>query len=134
MITLSFLSCNEIPETWDEMDLKQIAIEIHNEVGQARADDISQCRILPIGTKPCGGPWGYLVYSKKESNQKRLETLVDYYDKLDKIRNEEEGRISTCEVATPPILELREGKCHGTGRYAWNPGYILDFNDIDMDL
>lgn len=124
-------SCSEIPEIQQDMNLEEISIEINAEVGDANAEDLSQCNILPIGAKPCGGPWGYLVYSTQESNTARLKTLIERYDKLDEIRNKEEGRNSTCDVSSPPELELRNGQCHGEGGYAWNPGFILEVNGIE---
>ena len=127
---LFFGDSNSSPKI-EEMNLEEVAKAIDQEVGKARADRVSQCAILPIGAKPCGGPWGYLVYSKKESNESRLKKLIERYDKLDEIRNIEEGRVSTCDVAQPPDLIIENGSCKGDGAYAWNPGYILDRNGIE---
>lgn len=114
-----------------EMDLEQTAIAISKEVGEAKADDVSHCDILPIGDKPCGGPWGYLVYSKQASTDSTLKRLVERYNELDKIRNEEDGIMSPCDMAQPPTLTLENGSCKGEGSYAWNPGYILERNNIN---
>lgn len=114
-----------------DMDLEDIAVAIDEEVGNAEADHISQCDIKPIGAKPCGGPWGYLVYSKKVSSESTLDNLIERYNKLDEIRNVEEGLASTCDVAQPPDLTLKNGTCFGDGHYAWNPGDILVINGIE---
>lgn len=117
----------------NEMTLEEVALAIDREVGNADASSLNQCRLIPIGDKPCGGPWGYLVYSTEESDVATIESLVEKYNKLDRIRNEKEGRMSTCDVATEPELTLTEGACRGVGNYAWNPGEILKFNDIDNE-
>lgn len=114
-----------------KMTLEEVAKKIDQHVGQAPADRVSQCSILPIGAKPCGGPWGFLVYSKKESSETTLKKLIERYDELDEIRNIEEGRASTCDVAQPPDFTLENGFCKGEGPYAWNPGQILKWNGIE---
>jgi hypothetical protein len=115
----------------EDMNLEEAALAINNEVGSAKAEEVEYCRILPIGAKPCGGPWGYLVYSKEASNESRLKRLIERYDKLDEIRNIEEGLVSTCDVAQPPDLTVKNGSCKGEGAYAWNPGEILERNGIE---
>lgn len=114
-----------------DMNLEETAKAIDKEVGEARAKHISQCDILPIGAKPCGGPWGYLVYSGQNSSESTLKKLIERYDKLDKIRNTEEDRFSTCEMAAEPTLTIENGSCKGEGSYAWNPGHILERNGIE---
>lgn len=116
-----------------EMNLEETAIAIDREVGEANADDILHCDMLPIGDKPCGGPWGYLVYSKQAIDESRLKDLAERYNELDKIRNEEEELISPCDMAQPPKLTLEKGLCRGEGSYAWNPGYILERNNINIE-
>lgn len=131
LFALSALSCTEMPADWDDMDLEDIAREIDKEVGEAPANRVSLCKTIPIGAKPCGGPWGYLVFSESKSNESKLNSLVAIYNDLDEERNKKESRVSTCEMISAPPLELKDGKCHGTTRYAWNPGDILKLNNLD---
>lgn len=114
-------------------DLQQIAILIDHEVGDAAASNLNSCDLIPIGAKPCGGPWGYLVFSKEISNRNELETLAETYTELDHIRNIEEGRFSTCDIARVPALTIKEESCHGINGHAWNPGDILTRAGIDKD-
>lgn len=126
-----FFGDSESSSRIEDMNLEEVAIAINNEVGEAKAEQLEHCNILPIGAKPCGGPWGYLVYSKETSNESRLKRLIERYDKLDEIRNLEEGLVSTCDVAQPPNLTIENGSCKGEGPYAWNPGEILERNGIE---
>jgi len=142
MISLSSLSLLLLLTTFGDMEMpdselqdksiEEIAILINHEVGNAEADDISQCNFIPIGVKPAGGPWGYLIYSSKNTDTEYLEKLVQRYNELDAERNLEEGGMSTGDFALEPELEIVQGECRGVGLYAWNPGYILDFNDIEI--
>ena len=114
-------------------DLEQIALQINDLVGDATADQLNQCEMLPIGAKPCGGPWGYLIFSSADLDVNTLETLVETYTELDHERNRILGLASDCAYVGPPQIELKENKCRGVGHSAWNPGDILEINNIDND-
>lgn len=131
------LSCDELTPiesdagtNLDDMTIEEVAVLINDYVGNAEAEHPSQCSTVPIGAKPCGGPWGHLVFSEKESNKKVLIRMAERYTELDSIRNVEQGRGSTCDYATKPELQIIDGACRGD-RYAWNPGDILKFNQIN---
>src|SRR6056297_406686 len=119
--TLLLFSC---ASTNQDKTIEQIAEEIDELVGNAEADSIEQCTIMPIGVKPAGGTWGYLVYSSKDTDLKKLEKLVSDYNKLDAERNEESDAFSTADFATEPSLKIQDGMCVGEGQYAWNPGEV----------
>lgn len=133
IITLS-LFCTACARQNDELSdksIEEIARMIQQEVGSARASSADRCDVIPIGVKPAGGPWGFLVFSSEESDRERLEKLVVRYNELDAERNEESGGFSTADIATRPTLSLQNGVCTGEGPYAWNPGDIMDFNDLE---
>ncbi|MDZ7757878.1 hypothetical protein [Rhodohalobacter sp.] len=122
-------SCEEIStDNLEELSIDEVAQLIDQEVGNANAETVSSCRVLAIGAKPCGGPWGYLVYSEEDSDPEKLELLVERYNELDEIRMKENGYGSTCDYATEPTLLLKNGSCHGEG-YAWNPGDIIEHHN-----
>lgn len=132
-----YASCSELspfPSDTDieDMNIEEVAILIDNYVGNANAEQLSQCDIVPIGAKPCGGPWGYLVFSTQNSNKSVLINYANRYTELDSIRNIEEDRGSTCDITPVPDLTLQNGACRGS-RGAWNPGDILSFNGINND-
>lgn len=121
--TFFLVSCAAIEQ---DKTIEQVAEEIDELVGNAEADSIEQCAIIPIGVKPAGGPWGYLVYSSKDTDRSELSDLVSDYNKLDAARNEEADSLSTADFATEPTLKLQNGKCIGEGQYAWNPGKVQE--------
>lgn len=130
--TLLSLACARQSEDLSDKTIEEIARMIHEEVGSAEAASADRCDIMPIGVKPAGGPWGFLVYSTEQSDRERLEMLVARYNELDAERNAETDGFSTADVATRPSLMLKNGTCSGEGPYAWNPGDILEFNDLDV--
>lgn len=121
--TFFLFSCAAVEQ---DKTIEQVADEIDELIGNAEADSAEQCAIMPIGVKPAGGPWGYLVYSSKDTDRSELEDLVSDYNKLDATRNEETESLSTGDFATEPTLQLQDGKCIGEGRYAWNPGEVRE--------
>lgn len=71
-----FFGNSRSPAEISEMDLEQTAKAINNEIGEAGAKHVSQCDVLPIGAKPCGGPRGFLIYSETESDESKLKKLI----------------------------------------------------------
>ena len=91
--------------------LEDTRSEIDRLIGEARAGAVSQCALVPLGARPCGGPREYLAYSVAVTDPTALATLVQLYDRLDRERNEREGLVSTCEAMMPPELALEAGRC-----------------------
>lgn len=91
--------------------LELVRAEITAAIGDARAETVSECALLPLGERPCGGPRTHLAYSTAETDSARLAELARIYARLDQLRNEREGRVSTCEMILPPGLALEGGRC-----------------------
>ncbi len=121
------ISCAaEKAESSENPSIEEVAEEIDELVGEAKADSIEQCAIMPIGVKPAGGPWGYLVYSTLSVDLEKLEKLVSRYNELDEKRNDQSDSFSTADFATEPELTIKDGRCHGEGLYAWNSGEVKE--------
>lgn len=124
-IFLMAFACSNGNADLSDKTISEIAQMIHDEIGNAEAESAAHCEMIPIGVKPAGGPWGYLVFSSQTSDLEKLEKLVERYNELDAQRNEDDGGFSTADFATEPVLTLQNGSCFGDGLYAWNPGEIL---------
>lgn len=107
-------------------NLLQLAKLIDEEVGDGSANHLQQCAVILFGNKPCGGPWGYLVYSELISDSEILISLNETYSYYEGIRNEKEGLFSTCEMPVMPELKIKDGACYGLYGSAINPGELLD--------
>ncbi|TFW01538.1 hypothetical protein E4K72_14270 [Oxalobacteraceae bacterium OM1] len=81
--------------------------QILSEIGTPVAATATDCGVMPIGMYSCGIPEHYIVYSKKASNEPRLQQLVDTYTDLDKHR----GVIAACSGRQPPELVVIDGQC-----------------------
>lgn len=56
----------------------------------------------PYGSKACGGPIGYIAYSKK-IDQVYFLGLVDRFTQLQAEHNQKTGAVSDCALAIRPI-------------------------------
>ena len=81
------------------------------EIGTPLAGDLSQCRAIPAGTKACGGPSRYVVYSTQVSNEERVRAFAETYTALENERNLASQAVSTCSMVMPPAIELAAGRC-----------------------
>jgi hypothetical protein len=68
----------------DSERLEELQRMIGQEIGVPYADEQSQCKLIAFGSKPCGGPGSYLVYSTARTNESRLEQLVNEFNQLTK--------------------------------------------------
>ena len=98
-----------------ERRLQALRADIEAEIGDASAADVAACRTLPLGQKPCGGPWTYLVYSDETSDSVRLKSLAEDYDRIDAERNLECGLASDCALTPEPAVALENGRCVADG-------------------
>ena len=101
----------ECDEAAFERQLDALRVEIDEEIGEAEASDVAACRTLPLGAKPCGGPWEFLVYSVEASDSTRLAELAAEYDSLDAERNRACELVSDCMMLMPPDVALDGGRC-----------------------
>jgi len=103
MLMQSF-QCEENTQTPAEdaqTELQALKLEIQNYINSIPCDAASGCNFLAFGSKPCGGPWEYLVFS----NNVDLEWLtqkVTTYNELEHQFNLENNVISDCMMAMPP--------------------------------
>jgi hypothetical protein len=100
----------------DAERLEDLRRMIEQEIGIPSANEPTQCKLMPFGSKPCGGPWGYLVYSTLKTDETRLKQLVIEFNQLQKKRNEESKIISDCAVALEPKVEF-SGRLCSTGKF-----------------
>lgn len=71
-------------------------------VGEARCDADAQCRTLPMGSKPCGGPESYLAWSSQQTPAEPLQTLAAQYAAARRAEAQRLGLLSNCMVVTDP--------------------------------
>lgn len=81
------------------------------EIGEARCSADSQCRVLPIGAKACGGPAGWQAYSTAEGRADRLTVWAAQLERQERARQAAEGLMSNCAVEVPPAAACVAQRC-----------------------
>ena len=94
-----------------DRELQELDVQIREATGEARAETASQCRVIGVGAKPCGGPWRYHAYSTAHGDPARVEDLVARYNALETRKNERFGLASTCLMTAAPAVALEGGRC-----------------------
>jgi hypothetical protein len=70
-------------------------------VENASCSENSQCEFIALGSKPCGGPWSYIVYPSTIDTKLLLEQVV-IYNLKEQQYNQKWNVISDCMFVMPP--------------------------------
>lgn len=95
----------------DTARLTALRQAVAQQVGTPTCTDRSQCRAMPLGAKPCGGPFSYVVYSTITVDSVRLAAAVDAYTAYQAVLNKELGLVSDCRFVAPPAVDCVAGLC-----------------------
>ena len=106
VLCLSFLStqCDDDNSSTQEEERAELATlksEIEALANTSTCNESTECKSIAFGSKPCGGPWSYLIYSTSIDTQK-LEEMVNNYNQTEDKFNEKYGIASDCSLASPP--------------------------------
>jgi hypothetical protein len=88
-------------QTTKQVQLTQEKQIILDYIASFECDASIGCDFLAFGSKPCGGPWGYLVFSNAVDIT-YLTNKINNYNELEHQYNIETGAISDCMAVSPP--------------------------------
>ncbi|MEX1221527.1 MAG: hypothetical protein WEA82_05385 [Idiomarina sp.] len=94
-----------------EQELAEKREQIRDIIRPPRASDITQCKLVGLGSRPCGGPERYVIYSTATTDEDKLLPAVEEYNRMHKILNEQQGQVSICEMLPEPNIALNSGMC-----------------------
>jgi hypothetical protein len=80
--------------------------EIQDYINSFGCSETSGCGFIAFGSKPCGGPRKYLLFSN-DVDLEKLNQMVKNYNELDEQYNKQTNAISDCMYQLPPT----EVKC-----------------------
>jgi len=110
-------TCDEddaFTQTCDERleSLSDLSFAIEELVNASICDSAFECRYIAFGSKPCGGPWEYLIYTTSIDTLE-LENLVQDYNTIQNEYNLNCDAISDCMAVTPPSsFECIDNTCN----------------------
>lgn len=106
MIHLFFLALSVA-----QPDLAALKAEARALSKSSGCTQLSQCKALPLGSRPCGGPSEFLVYCAPSTDEKALEAKAKQVSEAEKAQNATSGTMGICTALTPPKLKLEKGQC-----------------------
>jgi hypothetical protein len=108
-ILLQSFQCTDSNESDDLITSAQLETkkqEIQNYINSFSCSESLGCGFIAFGSKPCGGPRTYLLFSNKV-DQIKLQKMVKEYNEMDELYNIQTNAISDCMYVSPPT----EVKC-----------------------
>ena len=114
LLCLTLIACrngDELNEDQDRRLLQAMETEIDELIGIPDCNQGQDCRAIAFGTKPCGGPWNYKVYSVAELDTVHLADLVAEYNRFNEILNRRHGWASDCMFVSEPRVTCLDGRC-----------------------
>ena len=85
--------------------------QIVAEIGNASCGTSAQCRTLPVGSRACGGPEGYLAYSTKTGDAAKMQRMAAQESAARKEQDRQTGGMSTCQMMMDPGATCQAGRC-----------------------
>ena len=113
LFTATTCESDEVETTCEDRisELQELKTEIDELIALSICTESSECKVIAFGSKPCGGPWEYLVYSSS-IDEEQLEALVETYNILEEDYNLNCDTASDCMFVTEPTeLACEDGKC-----------------------
>lgn len=82
-------------------DIFEMFAKIEEIASSVKCENASEWKYTSYGSKPCGGPQGYIAYSTSIDTDNFLK-LIEKHKIAEKKYNEEQGLMSDCSVPAEP--------------------------------
>lgn len=110
---------NVVAEKIPKADLKNVSIddikaaktELNTLIADKQCDTSTQCRVNAVGSRACGGPSSFVVYSTNTASEGQVTALSDKITKLESSYNSQKEIMSICQHLTTPSTQCVENKC-----------------------
>lgn len=116
--------------SYDE-ELDALWAETHAMAADRSSTSDSECGAVAIGSKPCGGPTSYIIYSRATVEEAALLAKVERYTELDRFINNLRQYGSDCLYVDVPRAAISvEGLCVAD----WTSGPVVRETDLIYTL
>jgi hypothetical protein len=99
----------------DEAQLEALRAQIIEMIGDASCVNLAHCRLLALGTRPCGGADEYLAYSSHTANRAALESKALEYAVIQEGVQRAKSIAGICVVLPQPRLACVDRRCRVVG-------------------
>lgn len=94
-----------------QVDTKQLYQRLQRLTTDKSCVEDQQCKVLAVGSRPCGGPEQYLPYSVLQTDSKLLAITNDRYRKIKQEQQLRLGLLGSCQRLTEPASQCRQQQC-----------------------
>jgi len=94
-----------------QVDTKQLHQRMQRLTEDKSCRETAECKVLAVGSRPCGGPEQYLAYSAINTDEKLLAITNDRYSKLKQQQQQRLGLRSTCQMLPEPLAQCKLRQC-----------------------
>lgn len=115
LLPLVFLSCTKpgsvaVTKEDEARELAKMRAAIDKVANSVSCTDAADWKFIPIGSKACGGPTGYIAYHKT-IDEAAFKKMVDAYTTAQQDFNKKWGVASDCAMVMPPAgVKCEDGK------------------------
>ena len=74
-------------------------------------DTDAQCKVIETGSRACGGPSHYMIYSTKNTSEQKAKKLSQKLTHYESRYNAQNRMISICEMLTKPKTQCINNEC-----------------------
>lgn len=99
----------------NESDLSSLRTEIKELIADKSCSQSSDCKLIALGAKPCGGPDSYEVYSSVNTDEKKLSKLAKKLESLHKEYNKKNQIMGICMMEPEPSFSCKNSQCTKSG-------------------
>ncbi|MBD1582735.1 hypothetical protein [Pseudoalteromonas sp. S16_S37] len=92
-------------------DIEQLHSQLKTLTQDLSCDSTMQCQVEAVGSRACGGPSSYLVYSSKSANPDTIKQLASKITHYESTYNAKNQMMSICQHLTKPSTQCVENKC-----------------------
>jgi hypothetical protein len=113
-LMLQSFQCSDSEDSSGDITAAQLETkkqEIQNYINGFSCSESVGCGFIAFGSKPCGGPRTYLLFSNSV-NLVKLQEMVKTYNEMDELYNIQTGAVSDCMFVLPPTeVKCVNGMC-----------------------
>jgi uncharacterized phage infection (PIP) family protein YhgE len=80
-------------------------------IADPQCDTTEQCKTLPVGSRACGGPSSFVVYSDKTADESELTALSAKITEYERNLNAKNDMASICQHLSAPVTQCIENTC-----------------------
>jgi hypothetical protein len=80
-------------------------------IGGARCNNLVKCRVIGLGSRPCGGPREYVAYSIWDTTVDEIGSLAAEYNFLREELDAAGDEVGSCEVLPEPAVNCVSSRC-----------------------